>query len=85
MDELRRRRVAASEVDDYGEPEEAPEPLEVRVADFWTPRESLGTFRVAIKPPTVETALFEAVGRAAVLRASQGVPRCPDPGLRVRH
>jgi len=62
MDELRRRRAAASQFDAEGEPEEAPEPLEERVADFWTPQESLGTFHVAIKPPAVETALLKRLG-----------------------
>jgi uncharacterized Zn finger protein len=62
MEDLRRRRVAAIEAGERIEPEEAPEPLEDAMADFWAPRESLGGFRVSIQAPEVETALLKRLG-----------------------
>lgn len=62
MEALRERRVTATSADENLAPEETPEPLEDAVSDFWTPRENLGNFRVAIASPRVETALLKRLG-----------------------
>ena len=59
VEALRERRVAATSAAQQLEPEEAEEPLEAAVADFWTPQEALGAFRVAVGPPPVEAALLK--------------------------
>jgi uncharacterized Zn finger protein len=58
---LRERRVAVT-ADEELAPDEAPEPLEEAMGDFWAPREDLGGLRVAIEPPAVETALLKRLG-----------------------
>ena len=62
MEALRERRVAATSAAQPLAPDEKPEPLEETLSDFWTPRESLGDFHVAITPPTVETVLLKRLG-----------------------
>jgi uncharacterized Zn finger protein len=62
VEALRERRVAATSADQPLTPEEKPEPLEEALSDFWTPRERLDDFHVAITPPTVETILLKRLG-----------------------
>jgi uncharacterized Zn finger protein len=68
MEALRQRRVAATATEEPLAPEEAPEPLEETVDDFWEPREELTTFHVAIKPPEVEAALLKRLGEPSFSR-----------------
>ncbi len=62
VEALRERRVAATSAGEPLAPEETTEPLEEELSDFWSPRESLREFHVAITPPTVETVLLKRLG-----------------------
>lgn len=59
---LRERRVVATSDAAVGTPDEASEPLDDAIDDFWSPQESLGDFHVTIEPPPVETALLKRLG-----------------------
>lgn len=66
MEALRARRAAAAPLVEEAAPEETPEPqaepLEETLPRFWELREGLGSLRVTIAPPPVETALLKRLG-----------------------
>ena len=66
MEALRARRAADAFSVEEAAPEEEPkpkaEPLEADLSRFWELQEGLGTFRVTIAPPGIETALLKRLG-----------------------